>query len=245
MTNVTRLEFLQAYIKTRPDFLSLSLELVTVLLVHYNLDVLYLEDRDKAAQLLLQKMKNEEIPFLKRAVTVTDFEDDYNNILKKIENVHDDKDEEMLMLLVYMSRFFEMVVNEHIHFELEYKKFTGSEIKQILRKFSINEKLGWFLKILSGKDYTNEKSNSWSVLSNLITTRNFYIHYEPVTMDVFDTHVMKLSKDSFRSFMESTRDCYHFLNECKNKGAKDKDERIYNLRNYIKNQAINPSKYDV
>lgn len=65
-----------------------------------------------------------------------------------------------------MVRTFESVVNEHLHFELEYKEFTQNEIKTILRKFTIDEKVGWFLKILCGK-ITQKKIVKTGILGQL------------------------------------------------------------------------------
>jgi hypothetical protein len=67
-----------------------------------------------------------------------------------------------------MVHTFESVVNEHLHFELEYKEFTQNEIKTILRKFTIDEKVGWFLKILCGKDYTKGNSKNWYLRSVIL-----------------------------------------------------------------------------
>lgn len=80
----------------------------------------------------------------------------------------------MLMFLVYMVRTFESVVNEHLHFELEYKESTQNEIKTILRKFTIDKKVDWFLKILCGKDYTKENSKNWYLRSVIF---NFWISF--------------------------------------------------------------------
>jgi len=139
----------------------------------------------------------------------------------------------MLILLVSMVRTFESVINEHIYFELEYKSFTSNEIKTILRKFIMDEKTGWFLNILCSKDYTQENSKSWSLLKNFIITRNFYIHYEPVTFEHHYNHIMKLSKESFRSFMICIEDCHSFINNCSSKQREDRYERVRLLKNQL------------
>lgn len=210
--------------------------LVAHLLIRYELDDLCFEDTGKALHLLGEELKNPKYPIAKNVALINDFEDDYNYIIAKIEYI-DEKDEtQMLMFLVYMVRTLESVVNEHLYFELEYKKFTKNEIKPILLKFSIDEKVGWFLKILCGKDYTKENSKNWSILKNFIITRNFYIHYKPARLEEFDNHIMKLSKESFKSFMGCVADINSFLSECKCKERTDVDERVNRLTNRIINR---------
>lgn len=226
----------QENINTDPDAYNALVRLLAGYLVHYDLDDLCHEDKKKAFELLRQKMVEDEIPFETYPVVVVGFENEYKKILEKIESLNYDSNEEMLMLLVYIVRFFESIVNEHIHTELGRMGFTQSEKRQILRKFSIDEKLGWFLKILSGTDYTKEKSKNWSLLKNYITTRNFYIHYEPSTFEALENHIMKLNKESFSSFMESCKDCYYFLEEHHSKEVKDFNERMQDLIDYIINQ---------
>lgn len=232
----------QEYMNKNPELYDEFVGLIAQLLIHYDLDEIYHENRVEAHKLLDQKMSYEKLPFAKRAIVVINFKMDLKKILEKIESVNEDNHEEMLMLLVYIVRFFERIVNEHIHFELENRDFTQSEIGAILRKFTIDEKMGWFLKILSGKDYTQTNSKSWSLLKSYIITRNFYIHYSPATFEVSDNHEMKLSKESFKSFIEASSNCYSFLSECRSKDIKDQYERVNNLKNCIKDLDIKDRK---
>ena len=224
------------YMDKDPKIYDELVNLISQLFVHYDLDKIYYENRVEAHELLLQKMSCEERPFEKRALVVIDFEMEHKKILEKIESVNEDDNDEMLMLLVYIVRFFERIVNEHIHSELEHRYFTQSEIGAILRKFTIDEKMGWFLKILSGNDYTQTNNKNWSLLKNHIVTRNFYIHYAPASFEANNNHEIKLRKESFKSFIEASSNCHSFLSECRSKGIKDKDERVNNMENCIKDE---------
>jgi len=88
---------------------------------------------------------------------------------------------------------------------------------------------------LCGRDYTKENSERWATLKDFIITRNFYIHYEPVTWEQYDNHTMKLSKESFRYFMECAKDVNSFLIECKNKERRTDDEHVNQLKNLLLN----------
>jgi len=219
-----------------PRFYEDFWRLVAHLLIRYELDDLCFEDTDKALDLLGEEFKNPKYPIAKNTTIINDFEDDYNYIIAKIESIDEKDKKQMLMFLVYMVRTFESVVNEHLHYELEYKDFTQNEIKTILRKFTIDEKVGWFLKILCGKDYTKENSKNWSTLKNFIIIRNFYIHYEPVIWEQHDNYTMKLSKESFKSFMGCVVEINSFLSECQSKERKDADERVTHLQNHLINR---------
>ncbi|AKB33258.1 hypothetical protein MSSIH_2568 [Methanosarcina siciliae HI350] len=232
----------QEYTDENPDFYNGIVDLLAQLLIHYDLEEVYYENRVKAHKLLNQKNRDEKLPFDKRILVIIEFEREHKKILENVMCVNENNDEEMLILLIHIIRFFERIVNEHICFELENRGFTQSETKTILHKFNIDEKMGWFLKILSGKDYTQTSSNNWSLIKNYIITRNFYIHYAPATFSVYDGHKKKLNKKDFKSVLEAISDCYCFLIECRSKDIKDQYERIENLKKYIKEQDIKDRK---
>ncbi len=110
-----------------------------------------------------------------------------------------DDSEEMTLLLFYIVHSFESMVNNHINNELKHQHhFTHQEIKRVIFSLSMEAKLGWFLKLICGKDYT--KNKNWPLIYNYTKTRNFYIHYKPKVTDICSTHEEKLSKKSIRSF---------------------------------------------
>lgn len=238
---MTRFHY-QEFMDEDPDTYNAFVSLLAQLFIRYDLAELYHENRVEAHGLLEQKMSCEEIPFDKHAIVVIGYEHEMQKILEKVESVNDDNDEEMLILLVQIVRFFERIVNEHIYLELENRDFTQSEIKTIVLKFKMDEKVGWFLKILSGKDYTKARNNNWSLIKNFIETRNFYVHYAPATFNVHEIHQTKLNKEKFKSILEAVSDCYHFLSECRSIDIKNRYEQVQNLKKYIKEQDIKDRK---
>lgn len=208
-------------------------ELASELLVAYDLDSLYYEDPEKALGQLMQNLEvdKEKTPFQKRAFIVFNFQTRREKILKKIESVDEDDYEEMIMLLFYIVHSFENMVNQYIYYELKNKDFTKKEETRVVQRLSTADKLGWLLKLICGKEYIS--NNNWSLLKNFIETRNFYIHYMPDTIEAYDKHHVKLSKESFISFLDHACDCYSFLKECTSKEVTEKSQRVQGLRDFI------------
>lgn len=211
------------------------INILSQVLVCYDLDDLYIKNKREALILVQQHLDEDDILSDDRLLVKSDFINTREKILKKIESVDENDTDEMIMLLIYIVISFEQIVNQHVYFELMYRGFTRKEIKKILHKLSTEEKLGWFLKLICREDYTN--SENWSLISNFIQTRNFYIHYGPDTSEINSNHRIKLSKDSFMSFVEYSSDCYSFLNECKTEKFEDFSERVSNIKNFLNNES--------
>jgi uncharacterized protein YerC len=175
----------------------------------------------------------EELPFAKRSIIVIDFEDHREKMLAKIDAANEDDKEEMQMLLFYVVHSFERVVNQHIYFELKNMSFTQKELERITY-LSTEDKLGWVLRLICGKDYTS--SNKWSLLNKFIKTRNYFIHYSPDTWEAVDNREVDLRKKAFISFLDNAYDCYLFLNECTSKEIKDMNQRVLNLKIFMEKE---------
>jgi hypothetical protein len=219
----TKIEELQKFSKI---FTSLFSEI----LVCYDLDSLYYEDSDEAMKKLKLAFDKEELPFAKRSLIVIDFEDHREKMLAKIDAANEDDKEEMQMLLFYVVHSFERVVNQHIYFELQNMSFTQKELERITY-LSTEDKLGWVLRLICGKDYTS--SNKWPLLNKFIKTRNYFIHYSPDTWEAVDNREVDLRKKAFISFLDNAYDCYLFLNECTSKEIKDVNQRVLNIKKYM------------
>ncbi len=218
---------------THDEFSKFFSDFFSEFFVAYNLDSLYYEDREQAIEQLKQIMDSREIPFEKSTVVVCEFLDQREKILARINSIDKDDIEEMIMLLFYAVHSFETFINQHIYFELETKGFTQKELKRV-QWLKTDDKLGWLLKLICGKEYTS--NNKWSLLKNFIETRNFYIHYSPNTSETYEKHNVKLSKESFTSFMDNAYDCYLFLNECLCKENKERLQRVQKLRDFMRNE---------
>lgn len=213
---------------------TITLEIGTKLFVIFGLDDLYVKDRNKAFKKFIALMDEaeQELFFEKRILIETDFLDQRKYIFKKLKNINDEDTEEMIMILFYIVHSFESMVNNHISIELTHKHFSHKEIKKIIFSLSTEAKLGWFLKLICGKDYT--KNKNWPLIDGYIKTRNFYIHYKPETSEIYYNHEEKLSKTSIRSFLKASYDCYKFLNKYQSKEAKDFLYRVSNLKTRMK-----------
>jgi hypothetical protein len=77
------------------------------------------------------------------------------------------------------------------------QNLSKCEIKS-LSKLSFDAKLGWLLMFICGSRYTVNKN--WSLLKRFIETRNFFIHYKPVTWEQRNEHSNLLNKKSLTHF---------------------------------------------
>lgn len=224
------------------EAIHLFIEIFPYVFVNYDLDSLYYEDREKAFDLARQCMAEEKLPAQKRFTCVPNFLLERDELYAKIENIDENDNDEMMLLLFQLVRLFESIVNEYVYHELYFRDFTRKEIKKVQLKLNTEEKLGWFLKLTNGKDYTDNKN--WSSINKYILARNFYIHHAPDTFETYDNHEKVLTKASFMEFLDYSSDCYSFLNECRNKEYIEYFERVSNLRNYMKaeHEKRNPGK---
>lgn len=218
------------------ETLDLYTDIISQVLVNYDLDDLYFKDREKALDLVGQYTASDESPAGKKLTCVPNFLHNRDKLSVKIENMDENDEDEMISLLFQLVRLFESIVNEYIYCELLFKDFTRKEIKKVQRKLTTEDKLGWFLKLINGKDYTDCKN--WSLINNYILARNFYIHYAPDTLDTYDNHEEILTKDSFMSFLNYSSDCYSFLKECRCKEYIEHFERVSKVKKNMKDEYV-------
>ena len=133
------------------------------------------------------------------------------------------------MILFYGVFLFESMVNEHIHTELTFKYgFNRKEVNEVIYKLSNDAKLGWFLKIINGKNYT--KTKNLDILNKFIHTRNFFIHYKPDTGERFDNHADLLNVHSIKSFLDAANNCYSYLKKSRSEETKKFFDRVEEIR---------------
>lgn len=205
-------------------------KLVYELLVYHDLDDLFFEDPALALFKLEGIVDNDEyFSSVEKdwVITPEDFINIQKRILKKLESLNNDDEDEALMILFYAVSSFESLVNDYLFSELDFKNLSRSEIKSIF-KLSFDAKLGWLLMFICGSRYTDNKN--WSLLKRFIETRNFFIHYKPVTWEQRDEHSNLLNKKSLNSFLDAAYDCYLFLNEHHSDEYKNYYDRIKRIQ---------------
>ena len=114
------------------------------------------------------------------------------------------------MFLLQAVALFENMINTHLQIELFLNyNFSIKEINNILYKLKTEDKLGWFLKIICGKDFT--KSKKWKFIEDNLKTKNFFIHYKPEIEEKHEIYLKYLEISSIEKFLEYSLYCYNYL----------------------------------
>lgn len=200
------------------------------LLVTYNLDNLFLEDNLQALHKLREINLESQLNKLDWIVIDNDFQIIKKKILARLQHFNDFDEAEKIMMLLYSMASFESMVNYHLEAELSIKDFSSSDMKKIY-KISLEEKLGWLLKLTCGNRYT-EKEN-WKSLKKFVEARNFFIHSKPIAADAYYTQSSILTVDSFNEFLNAASDCHSFLMGCHTDACKNKFSRIERIENFL------------
>lgn len=206
------------------------------ILVNENLDNLYLEDELQAI-MKIDKMMNE--PSFENFAFIeipSDFPTVKEKILEKLDSLIENDIDEAIMILFYAVSSFESMVNSYLHDELNLKDLSESDVKKIY-KLSLEEKLGWLLKLICNVTYTNNEN--WKTIKKYVEARNFYIHYKPTKMNTKSEHDKLLNKDSIKIFINTSCDCYLFLSECHTDAYKEIINRIKRVEECVQERYPN------
>ncbi len=162
---------------------------------------------------------------------VDDFIDIKERVTKKLNLLDEDQfdKDELLMILFYAVSSFESMVNLFLFCELDLKGFSKTEIKDILR-IDMDDKLGWLLKLICGFKYTENKN--WTLLSRFVKTRNFFIHFKPVTWAQEDMRISLLDKESISEFIDVAYECYLFLIDHHSEKYKENIKKFEQLKEF-------------
>ncbi|WP_242259082.1 hypothetical protein [Bacillus cereus group sp. BfR-BA-01409] len=200
------------------------------LLIHYDVDDLYIENKNAALKVIMEKLEKEEILDQKDIMLVTNgFHQSKKNFLKILDRFdEEDFSENKEMLLFKAVSILESAVNERLHQELQIQHgMSHARVDGILTRLKVREKLDWFLQILCGETFLQQKG--WDKIRPIITLRNSFIHPKPTDADKYQKQVDSISKESLLEFMEACTDCYNFLNDIKSSEFEEYNEKINRL----------------
>jgi len=202
-------------------------EILPQLIIKFGLYEMFTKNPDKAIEKLKSILASTKGRYLseKNIIIICDFPSERRKLLsfmRKNQNI--DKDLKLMFLLQAVA-LFENMVNTHLQIELFLNyDFTIKEINNILYKLKMEDKLGWFLKIICGKDFT--KSKKWKLIDDNLKARNFFIHYKPETGEKYDIYLKYLEIPSIEKFLEHSLYCYNYLKKVRSEKFKDFDRKI-------------------
>ncbi|MFC1787025.1 hypothetical protein ACFLY8_03220 [Halobacteriota archaeon] len=135
-----------------------------------------------------------------------------------------------IMFLLRAVSIFEDMINQHLQNELDINyPFNVKKINDvILYRLSIEDKLGWFLKIISGKDFT--KSKKWGFIKSNYKARNFFIHYKTEKEEKLDNYLKYLEISNIKKFLDYSRYCYNYLKKARSEKLKRHDKMVNTVR---------------
>lgn len=90
-----------------------------------------------------------------------------------------DKEKEILYdsLFTLFLSWIEGIINDLLSRELEIKDIPSQEAYNLLQKINFDDKFGWFLKVLTGKDLRENKI--WGEIKRFTALRHFFVHDKP------------------------------------------------------------------
>ncbi|PEO57640.1 hypothetical protein COI41_29885 [Bacillus toyonensis] len=204
------------------------------LLIHYDVDDLYIENKDAALKIIMEKLDKEEILDQKNMMLVTHgFHQSKKKFLEMLDRFdEEDFSENKEMLLFKAVSILESAVNKRLHQELQIQHgMSHAKIDNILTRLKIKEKLDWFLQILCGETFLQQKG--WDKINPIITLRNSFIHPKPTDADKYTLQVDSISKESLLEFMEACTECYNFLNDIRSSEVQKYNEKINRLAELV------------
>ncbi|QWG83325.1 hypothetical protein [Bacillus mycoides] len=200
------------------------------LLMHYNVDDLFIENKGAAIKIIKEKLEKEEILDQKDIMLITSgFHDSKKKFVRLLDRF-DEEDfyENKEMLLFKAVSILESAVNFRLHEELQLQfGMSHARINKILTRLKVEEKLDWFLQILCGETFLQQKG--WAKIKPIIALRNSFIHPKPTDADKYQKQRDSISKESLLEFMEACTECYSFLNDLKSSEVKEYNEKIKKL----------------
>jgi len=182
------------------------------LLVAYDLDSIYIKNEILAIKKIYKILGKEKIlEDTGEFIIIANFRKEKRKFLSFVDKVgRKSFDDFSKMFLFYGVSLFENMVNQHLQGEMLLNhRMSVKEVNDILVKLNTEDKLGWFLEILSGKNFT--KSKSWEKIKPFIKARNFFIHYKPEFGRKYSFYADLLTVNSMKSFLDISSKCYCFL----------------------------------
>ncbi|MES1040623.1 hypothetical protein [Peribacillus simplex] len=206
------------------------------LLVVYEIEELYSEDPKAAIEIVMNKLDEEKILDQKDIILVdSEFTSAKDRFLNNLESVEDDFFANNTDMFLFKAvSIFENAVNTFFNAELKVSKGIGNKkANEILRKIYTQDKLDWFLTLLCGDSYIDQKG--WGVIKPFITTRNYFIHPKPT--DINDHKKLNgiLTKKSFVDFFDACSDCYFYLQDRRSEESKVFDSKLQKISKLVSN----------
>ncbi|PEF03356.1 hypothetical protein COM97_27940 [Bacillus thuringiensis] len=200
------------------------------LLIHYNVDDLYTENKNAALKIIMEKLEKEQILDQENMMIITHgFHESKTSFLRMLERFDEEHFfENKEMLLFKAVSILESAINDRLHEELQLQYgMSHARVKKFLTRLKIEEKLDWFLQILCGETFLPQ--NGWMKIQPIIALRNFFIHPKPTDIDEYQKKSVAISKESLLEFMEACTECYSFLNAIKSSEVEEYNEKIKRL----------------
>ncbi|MDN4609168.1 hypothetical protein [Sporosarcina highlanderae] len=205
------------------------------LLVHYDIDGLFMNQPAKAADIVMKKLDEESILDQKYVmVVIDDFNANKMKLLSAINSLQEPELNEYIDLFLFKAvATFESAINHWFNQELRFiYEFSHKQSNNILAKLSNQDKLDWLLKMMTGDSFTEQ--NSWSTIKQMIKMRNTFIHFKPTDFRDFNVIKGNLTKESILRFIDAITECHYFLEERTCKEVTEYDQRLQFITEYYK-----------
>ncbi|MED2919620.1 hypothetical protein P4324_10065 [Bacillus thuringiensis] len=224
-------EELMDYLKKEAGLMdNIIKEILPWLLIHYKVDDLFVEDKVAAVKIVRGKLKKDKLFDQENIMLIaSEFYDSKNSFLRLLDRFDEgDFSENKEMLLFKAVSILESAVNDKLHEELQLQfGMSHARINKILTRLKVEEKLDWFLQILCGETFLQQKG--WAKIRPIITLRNSFIHPKPTDADKYRKQSDSISKESLLEFMEACTECYNFLNDIRSSEVEEYNEKINRL----------------
>ena len=207
------------------------------LLVHYEVDMLYLKRPEEAMDFIMEKLDEEAILDQKNVMVVSyGFEGGKKKFLDYLNKFSEDEFASYSTMLLYEAvSIFESGINNWFNNELTISYgLSHEQANEVLTKLSVRDKINWLLKLITGESFIDQKS--WSTIKPMISSRNIFIHFKPIDIHHYFKHKKNLTKKSIIDFLDACSICISFLEERKGQDVEKYNDKIHYISEVFKNR---------
>lgn len=194
MVNKERDKYFEEMIKKDPKFREITRDIIKTFLpqqiVGLGLYKEYLQNPQKVMKKILKYIDENE-NFINSDDWIIIVKDYYKEIeagKTLLSKRYGKEEKEMFYEMAFISFFswIEGIIHNHLSEELEIKGILVKEANKFLEKIRFDDKFGILLKILVGKDMSNEKI--YGRIKHFKKRRDFLIHYKPTLDSILKKH---------------------------------------------------------